>query len=113
MIGTPRSEAALRWSPARMPKPPEYCGKAAVTPNSGEKYPIAAGLSPATVWYHRSCVRYAVRSAWIFSARPTNSGSAARSARRCVGTSPSRRSGSCCTRDHVSGSIVSNRSFVG
>jgi hypothetical protein len=23
-MGTPRSDAALRWSPARMPSPPEY-----------------------------------------------------------------------------------------
>ena len=28
---------AFRWSPARMPRPPEYCGSAAVMPNSGEK----------------------------------------------------------------------------
>ena len=37
MSGTPRSLPALRWSPARMPSPPEYCGSAAVMPNSGEK----------------------------------------------------------------------------
>lgn len=37
MRGTPRSLAALRWSPARMPSPPEYWGRAAVIPNSGEK----------------------------------------------------------------------------
>ncbi len=35
--GTPRSEALLRWSPARMPSPPEYCGSEPSTPNSGEK----------------------------------------------------------------------------
>ncbi len=37
MIGTPRSLAVLRWSPARMPSPPEYWGSTAVMPNSGEK----------------------------------------------------------------------------
>ena len=37
MIGTPRSLAAFRWSPARMPRPPEYCGSTSVMPNSGEK----------------------------------------------------------------------------
>ena len=37
MIGTPRSLAALRWSPARMPRPPEYCGSTAVMPNSGRE----------------------------------------------------------------------------
>ncbi len=37
MIGTPRSLAALRWSPARMPRPPEYWGSAAAMPYSGEK----------------------------------------------------------------------------
>ena len=41
MIGTPRSLAALRWSPARMPRPPLYCGSVSVMPNSGEKYAIA------------------------------------------------------------------------
>ena len=45
MIGTPRSLAALRWSPARIPSPPEYCGSAAAMPNSGEKYAIARGPS--------------------------------------------------------------------
>ena len=38
MSGTPRSEAAFRWSPARMPRPPEYCGSGRLMPNSGEKY---------------------------------------------------------------------------
>ena len=37
MIGTPRSLADFRWSPARMPSPPEYCGSTAVMPYSGEK----------------------------------------------------------------------------
>ncbi|GAA3044201.1 hypothetical protein GCM10020000_24730 [Streptomyces olivoverticillatus] len=35
--GTPRSLADFKWSPARMPRPPLYCGRAAVMPNSGEK----------------------------------------------------------------------------
>ncbi|WP_343043574.1 hypothetical protein [Nocardioides piscis] len=35
--GMPRSDAALRWSPARIPRPPEYCGSTAVMPYSGEK----------------------------------------------------------------------------
>ena len=36
--GRPRSEAAFRWSPARTPRPPEYCGTVSLIPNSGEKY---------------------------------------------------------------------------
>jgi hypothetical protein len=39
-----------------MPRPPEYWGRAAVTPNSGEKYAIDAGTSDCD-WYHRSSVR--------------------------------------------------------
>src|SRR3954465_4993178 len=49
-MGTPRSLAALRWSPARMPRPPEYCGSTAVMPNSGEKYAIARGTSSPAAW---------------------------------------------------------------
>jgi hypothetical protein len=56
MIGTPRSLALFRWSPARMPSPPEYCGRAAAMPNSGEKYAIAAGASGSD-WYQRGSVR--------------------------------------------------------
>ncbi len=53
-IGTPRSEAALRWSPARMPRPPEYCGSTEVMPNSGEKYAMAGGPpAVARLWYQR------------------------------------------------------------
>ncbi len=48
MSGTPRSLADFRWSPARMPRPPEYCGSAAVIPYSGEKYATAAGPACAT-----------------------------------------------------------------
>jgi hypothetical protein len=39
----PRSDDALRWSPARMPRPPEYCGRTEVMPYSGEKYAIERG----------------------------------------------------------------------
>ena len=35
--GDPRLLAALRWSPARTPRPPEYWGRASAMPNSGEK----------------------------------------------------------------------------
>ena len=45
MIGTPRSLAALRWSPARMPRPPEYCGSTAVMPNSGREVGDRRGAS--------------------------------------------------------------------
>ena len=45
MSGTPRSLAVFRWSPARMPRPPEYCGSTEVMPYSGEKYAIACGAS--------------------------------------------------------------------
>ena len=57
MIGTPRSEAALRWSPARMPRPPEYWGSTEVMPNSAEKYPMEAGapsVLAAKPWNQRS-----------------------------------------------------------
>ena len=57
MIGTPRSEAVLRWSPARIPRPPEYCGSTSVMPNSGEKYAMpfgADGFSAAKPAYQRS-----------------------------------------------------------
>jgi hypothetical protein len=60
MIGTPMSLAALRWSPARMPRPPEYCGSTAVIPNSGEKYAIEVGTSVrvlADCWYQRGPTR--------------------------------------------------------
>ena len=60
MIGTPRSLAAFRWSPARMPSPPEYCGSTSVMPNSGLKYAIEVGRSaPASCspWYQRGCSR--------------------------------------------------------
>ena len=57
MIGTPRSLADLRWSPARIPRPPEYCGSTAVMPYSGEKYAIAFGSDPGSPappdWYQR------------------------------------------------------------
>ena len=38
-----------------MPSPPEYCGSAAVTPNSGEKYATPAGRegSSGLAWYQR------------------------------------------------------------
>ena len=35
--GIPRSDAALRWSPAKIPNPPAYCGNVSEIPNSGEK----------------------------------------------------------------------------
>jgi hypothetical protein len=35
--GRPRSLALLRWSPARMPRPPEYTGTLSWMPNSAEK----------------------------------------------------------------------------
>ncbi len=57
MIGTPRSLADLRWSPARMPRPPEYWGRTAVMPYSGEKYAIALGSAATSSappdWYQR------------------------------------------------------------
>ena len=63
-IGTPRSLALFRWSPARMPRPPEYWGSTDVMPNSGEKYAIAAGREPppsdasaARCWYHSASSR--------------------------------------------------------
>ena len=37
-----------------MPRPPEYCGSAAVMPYSGEKYATAAGpwlASPASAYH--------------------------------------------------------------
>ncbi len=52
MIGTPRSLAALRWSPARMPSPPEYCGRTSARPNSMEKYAMLLG-TPVCSWYQR------------------------------------------------------------
>ncbi len=57
--GAPRSLAALRWSPARMPSPPEYCGRAAVMPNSGRsrRRPRAAGRSAAGTSGRPSCRR--------------------------------------------------------
>ena len=58
MSGTPRSEAAFRWSPARMPRPPEYCGSAAVMPNSGEKYATVRGASAPSDWNQRGSERY-------------------------------------------------------
>jgi hypothetical protein len=39
-----------------MPKPPEYCGRTWVMPNSGEKYATALGESPSCSWYQRSSV---------------------------------------------------------
>ena len=65
MIGTPRSLAALRWSPARMPRPPEYCGSTSVMPNSGEKYAMQRGTGRSGVpalWYQRGPERYSCRS---------------------------------------------------
>ena len=38
MNGSWKSLAALQWSPARMPRPPEYIGRLSCTPNSAQKY---------------------------------------------------------------------------
>jgi len=38
MKGSWKSLAALQWSPARMPRPPEYSGRLSCTPNSAQKY---------------------------------------------------------------------------
>ncbi len=53
----------MRWSPARMPRPPEYWGSAAAIPYSGEKYAIAAGPDGTTSWYQDGAVMYRSRSA--------------------------------------------------
>jgi hypothetical protein len=52
--GTPRSLAALRWSPARTPRPPEYWGSASEMPNSGEKYATERSGDPSCDWNQRS-----------------------------------------------------------
>jgi hypothetical protein len=57
MSGTPRSEAALRWSPARMPRPPEYWGSTSVMPNSAEKYAMLRGAAGPSDWYQCSADR--------------------------------------------------------
>ena len=56
--GTPMSDAVFKWSPARIPSPPEYCGSADVMPYSALKYATAAGASsPCVRWYHWGSVR--------------------------------------------------------
>jgi hypothetical protein len=46
--------AALRWSPASTPRPPEYWGRASAMPNSGEKYATERNGLPSRAWNQRS-----------------------------------------------------------
>src|SRR3954468_9667995 len=112
MSGTPRSEAALRWSPARMPRPPEYCGSTSVMPNSAEKYAIASGASAPSDWYQRSASMYSCRSSTTSCRRRRNRRSFASVASRSAETSPIIRTGSPPHDCQRSGSRVSNRSRV-
>jgi hypothetical protein len=74
-----------------MPRPPEYCGSAAVMPYSGEKYAIAAGPDPSAPFgpaaaYQRGSDMYWFRSRSVSASRRPNSSSAASPAIRADGS---------------------------
>src|SRR5690242_15987954 len=103
-----------------MPRPPEYCGSAAVMPYSGEKYAIAAGLvlagdgpgSPSSA-YQRGSDMYRRRSRSASASRPRNSSSAASAAMRADGSALSMATGSPPDARQAAGSMDANRSAVG
>ncbi|MCY1234114.1 hypothetical protein D9M72_466860 [compost metagenome] len=113
MSGTPRSDAALRWSPARIPRPPEYCGKTSVIPNSGEKYAMQEGASSPRLWYQRGCSRYRSRSSAAACTRRTTSWSAASRCSSSRLTRPRKLTGSCALSSQIAGFRPSKSSRVG
>jgi hypothetical protein len=100
-----------------MPRPPEYCGSAAVMPYSGEKYAIAAGraspsrLSPAA--YQRGSDMYCRRSRSASPRRRRKSWSVASAAIRADGSALSIATGSPPDAAQAAGSIDANRSAAG
>ena len=87
----------MRWSPARMPRPPEYCGSTAVMPNSGREVARsrAGAVAGRPALVPAVPVRYAARSA---RAAPSRSQEARRRRRAPRAgrrpTAPSSRTGS-------------------
>ena len=98
-----------------MPRPPEYCGSAAVIPYSGEKYATDAGpisVSPAPV-YQRGSDMYRFRSSSASRSAPRNRVSVARAEIRADGSALSIAIGSPPDAAQAAGSIDANRSAVG
>jgi len=105
-----------------MPRPPEYCGSAAVMPYSGEKYAIAAGrrgppgssgaFGSASA-YQRGSEEYWRRSRSTALSRPPKSSSAASAAIRADGKTLSIAVGSPPEACQAAGSIDAKRSAVG
>ncbi len=104
-----------------MPRPPEYCGSAAVMPYSGEKYATAAGpawsLGPSgplpSAAYQRGSDMYRCRSRSISPSRRRKSSSAPSTAIRADGSPLSIAIGSPPDAAQAAGSIDANRSAVG
>ena len=95
-----------------MPRPPEYCGSAAVMPYSGEKYAIAAG-APSWPAYQRGSDMYRCRSCSASPSRRRKSSSAASAAIRADGSALSIAIGSPPDAAQAAGSIDANRSAAG
>src|SRR5579875_2201335 len=98
-----------------MPRPPEYCGSAAVMPYSGEKYATARGPSPAgpRVAYQRGPDRYSRRSRSASCSRDRKAASAASAALLAEGSADSIALGSHPDAAQAAGSIEENSAAAG
>ena len=110
--GTPRSEAALRWSPARMPRPPEYCGSVSEMPNSGEKYATRPNGESRRPWNQRGASTASRNRSDAALVADTMSGLPASAAHLAALMAASSRSGSRPVDFHRPGSRDSNSCCV-
>ena len=103
---------ALRWSPARTPRPPLYCGSVSLMPNSGEKYATRCSGESVRCWNQRGSPRAVSRRSLAARVDSTMPSSAASSAQRCGSIVASSRSGSWPDAAHGPGSRRSKRCLV-